>query len=187
MTVQFNSGSEQVRDDKGRIYPDCLIVDRPDLKSPSLVMGERIITVLFWSFWFYLWLPLISVLAWLVGIKFLYRQMVELGGFAGFLEQINVFASGLALVCSAVASWSYYNYARYAHCTRRSKILEIDREKLAESLSVAEERLSEIQLAKRIVYSFGEDDSIQDIATSDALSVTTVENTVPWPIGHNQV
>jgi biofilm PGA synthesis protein PgaD len=168
MTIQFNSGTEEIRDDKGQVYPDCLIVERPDLKSPALVMGERLITILFWSFWFYLWLPLISLLAWLVGIKFLYRQMVELGGFTGFLEQINVFAIGLALVCSAVASWSYYNYVRYAHCTRRTKILKIDKKKMADSLRVAEERLSEIQQAKRIVFFFGEDDSIENIATSDA-------------------
>ncbi len=169
MTVQFNMGSELVTDEKGQIYPGCLIIDRPNMKSNSLVVGERIITALFWGFWFYLWLPLFSVLAWLLGIKFFYRQMVELGGFTGFIEQINVFGGGIVLICGAIGSWSYYNYLRFSDSTRRNKILNIDLEKLATSLNVTERQFAEIQQAKRIVFHFGEDDSIVKVTTSNAL------------------
>jgi hypothetical protein len=76
-------------------YPDNLIIDRPDLKSRPLIFGEQLLTLIFWGFWFYLWLPFISVLAWAFGFHIFYSHMIALGGFAGFLKQLNVFFGGI--------------------------------------------------------------------------------------------
>ncbi len=166
MPIHFDKEIEPIMDTAGKPYPDCLIIDRPDLKSRPLLFGEGVLTILFWGFWFYLWLPLVSLMAWIFGFKFLYRQMIELGGFAGFIQQLNIFSSGIALVSGAIAIWSFYNYKRYGSYNRRNKLLKTNTEQLAATLNVSTKRLSEIQQAKRIVFSFTDDDSIDKINLS---------------------
>ncbi len=163
MTIHFNKDVDKITDASGQPYPDCLIIDRPDLKSRPLLFGEGVITVVFWGFWFYLWLPLISLLAWIFGFKFLYRHMIELGGFNGFIDQLHIFVSGTALVSGAIAIWGFYNFKRYSSYTRRNKILETDMEQMASTLNVSKDRLLEIQQAKRVVFSFAENNSVTQV------------------------
>jgi len=166
MTIHFDKEIDPITDAAGRPYPDCLIIDRPDLKSRPLFFGEGALTILFWGFWFYLWLPFVSLMAWFFGFKFLYRHMIELGGIAGFIQQLNFFSSGIALVSGAIAIWSFYNYKRYGSYTRRNKLLKTDITKLAATLNVPRKKLSEIQQAKRIVFNFSDDDSVDSIVFS---------------------
>ena len=163
MTYKYNTNVEPVTDADGRPYPDCLIIDQPDLKSRPLILGEGVITIFFWGFWFYLWLPLVSLLAWWLGYQIFYRQMVELGGFSGFIQQLNVFTSGVALVSGAIAIWSFYNLKRYGSYNRRNRFLETDMDQLADTFSIPVKKLPEIQQAKRIVFIFAEDDSIKEV------------------------
>jgi len=166
MTDIFDKNTETITDAEGQAYPDCLIIDQPDLKSMPQLLGEGILTVLFWGFWFYLWLPLISLLAWGFGVQIFYKQMVALGGFSGFIQHLNVFISGVALVSGAIAVWSLYNLKRYGFYNRRNRLLETDMVQLAATFNMAGQKLSEIQLAKRIVFSFAENDSIKEVDIS---------------------
>jgi len=163
MTYNFADNVEPVTDADGQPYPDCLIIDRPDLKSMPLLQGERILTVIFWGFWFYLWLPLVSLLAWGFGFQIFYKQMIALGGFHGFIQQLSVFTSGVALVSGAIALWSLYNLKRYGSYNRRNRLLETDMAQLAASFNMPSRKLTEIQEAGRIVFSFAEDDAIKDV------------------------
>lgn len=163
MVYNFDKKIQRVTDDNGRPYPDCLIIDQPDLKSRPLILGEGVLTIFFWGFWFYLWLPLVSLLAWWLGYQIFYRQMVELGGFSGFIEQLNIFGSGVALVSGAMAIWSFYNLKRYGSYNRRNRFLETDMDALAETFSIPVQKLPQIQQAKRIVFTFTEDDSIEEV------------------------
>ncbi len=145
------------------LYPECLIINRPDLKSMPLVLGEGLITLLFWGFWFYLWLPIISLLAWIVGFKVMYRQLILLGGFDGFIRQLNIFTFGVVLVSGAIAAWSFYNLKRYGTYRRRQHVQKTDMHRLAAALNLSNRELVDIQNAKRVVFSFNEDDSIKEI------------------------
>lgn len=159
-------------------YPDSLIINRPDLKSRTLIFGEEIVTLIFWGFWFYLWLPLISLIAWLLGFRLLYIHMVELGGFDGFLEQLDTFTLGIALVSGTLACWSLYNLKRYGKYKRRNKILVTDLGKLTEEFSITTQDLQHIQQAKRITFSFDEQQEISGIETSGSAKMSlTISNT----------
>jgi biofilm PGA synthesis protein PgaD len=147
-------------------YPDSLIINRPELKSRTLIFGEEIVTLIFWGFWIYLWLPIVSLIAWLLGFRLLYVHMVELGGFDGFLEQLDTFTLGIALVSGTLACWSFYNLKRYGKYKRRNNILATDLEKLAEEFSVTPQKFQQIQQAKRITFSFDEQHEISGAETS---------------------
>ncbi len=159
---------ERVQDDPLLDYPENLIISRPDLKSRALLFGEGILTVLFWGFWVYLWLPLISVIAWLLGFRILYIHMVELGGFDGFLQQLDTFSIGIGLLSGSLALWSLYNLKRYGSYNRRNKVEWTDMEKLAADFSLTTREVSEIQQAKIVSFHFDEQDVISgfEVTTS---------------------
>lgn len=144
-------------------YPEKLIINRPDLKSQTLIFGEEILTIIFWGFWFYLWLPLISLIAWLLGFRFFHTHMVELGGLEGFMNQIDTFTIGIVLASGILATWSFYNLRRYGSYNRRNKILSTDLKKLRDDFSVTSQDFDTIQQAKRISLSFDEQNEINAI------------------------
>ena len=154
-----------------RNYPDELIINRPDLKSRPLILGEGILTLIFWGFWFYLWLPAISVIAWLLGFRFLYSQIVTLGGLDEFLVQLNIFSFGIFIASGILASWSFYNLKRYGAYNRRKKFYNSDLQGLASHLSLSVEELADIQRAKTLKFSFNEQ--------GDICTVTTPANSFP--------
>jgi len=166
MTYSFNTSVEPITGAGEQPYPDCLIIERPDLKSRPLLLGEGLLTLMFWGFWFYLWLPLISLLAWGFGFRIFYNQMVALGGFSGFFQQLHLFTSGVALVSGVMAIWSLYNLKRYGLYNRRNRPLQTDLDQLAAMLNMPSQQLAVIQQAKRIVFSFTEDNSIKMIDLS---------------------
>jgi poly-beta-1,6-N-acetyl-D-glucosamine biosynthesis protein PgaD len=168
MKTHFEKNTDDIVDAKGQPYPDCLIINQPDLKNMPLLFGEGILTILFWGAWFYLWLPVVSMLAWWLGFKFFYRHMVELGGFSGFIKFLNVFFSGIFLLCGALAIWSFYNLKRYGSYHRRNKTMITDMNKLAADFNVSNEKLQKTQKAKRISFSFTEDNTIKEIKLSQA-------------------
>jgi len=164
---QTTAGGDLLQD-----YPDDLIINRPDLKSRPLILGEGILTLLFWGFWFYLWLPLISVVAWLLGFQILYSHIMALGGLDEFLVQFNIFSIGIFAASGILALWSFYNLKRYGAYNRRNKIYTTDMHGLAAHLSLSAGELTKIQQAKTLHFSFDEEGDIQTIATpADRFSV----------------
>ena len=166
MKTQLEQKAEDIVDEKGQPYPDCLIINHPNLKNMPLLFGEGILTILFWGAWFYLWLPVVSMLAWWLGFKFFYRHMVELGGFSGFIKFLNVFLSGIFLLCGTLAIWSFYNLKRYGSYRRRNKTMITDMAKLSGDFNISNEKLLRTQTAKRISFSFTEENTIKGIGLS---------------------
>ena len=53
-----------------------LIISRPELKDARHRIAEVGVTLFFWGVMLFLWQPLISLLAWLFAIHFLYEHMM---------------------------------------------------------------------------------------------------------------
>jgi poly-beta-1,6-N-acetyl-D-glucosamine biosynthesis protein PgaD len=166
MKTHSDKKVEDIFDENGQSYPECLIIDKPDLKSMPLIFGEGLLTVLFWGAWFYLWLPIVSMLAWWLGFKFFYRHMVELGGFGGFIQFLDVFFYGVLFLCGALAAWSFYNFKRYGSYNRRNHVLKTDIDKMAEFLNISIQKLQKAQLAKHVSFSFDDDNTVQNVGFS---------------------
>jgi len=63
MKTYLEKKTDDTFDDNGQAYPECLIINKPDLKNMPLLFGEGSLTILFWGVWFYFWLPIISMVA----------------------------------------------------------------------------------------------------------------------------
>jgi len=146
--------SENTPDELLNDYPECLIINDPDLKSMPVVFGEGILTIIFWGLWFYLWLPLISALAWLFGFHMLYSYIVELGGLEGFLKQLDVFCSGIVVSSAVLILWSFYNLKRYGAYNRRTIALQTNDEALMKRFSLTKDQLIHMRKAKRVTVFF---------------------------------
>ena len=166
MATDSKKKSDDICDENGQPYPDCLIINKPNLKNMPLLFGEGILTILFWGVWFYLWLPIISMVAWLLGFSFFYRHMVELGGFSGFIKFLDVFLSGIFFLCGSLYVWSLYNRRRYGTYHRRNIILMTDMNKMADFINITSEKLQKTQMAKRVSFSFSEDNSVNGVRLS---------------------
>jgi len=165
MTREKQTNTQNEVNELLRNYPDELIINRPDLKSRPLIFGEGVLTLIFWGFWFYLWLPLISVVAWLLGFRILYSHIMALGGLDEFLVQLNIFSIGIFAASGILALWSFYNLKRYGAYNRRNKFYYSDLHGLAAHLSLSTRELAEIQQAKTLIFSFNKQGDIHAIQT----------------------
>jgi hypothetical protein len=60
--IRINSESENIKDSKGKLYPECLIIEHQGLKKGIRYAIENIFTIILWIFWFYLWVPILVIL-----------------------------------------------------------------------------------------------------------------------------
>jgi biofilm PGA synthesis protein PgaD len=96
------------------------IIDRPDLQSLGHRTLSGMLTAFFWAMWIYLWLPLLALLAWLVGIQEAYKYMVVLGGYKEVLRLLGIYTAVALLLGGALVIWATYNIQRYGRMPMRA-------------------------------------------------------------------
>jgi biofilm PGA synthesis protein PgaD len=94
------------------------VIQNERRRTPAQRALWSLVTLIAWMLWLYLWLPLITLIAWLAGLR---TAWVELSAESYAHQTSDLLAIlGHALVCGLVfAGWAYYNQARFAHRTRR--------------------------------------------------------------------
>lgn len=92
------------------------------------------LTVALWALWIYLWLPVLTGVFWIIGIRAAYREIF--GGPRG----ISLASLGwvLLIATAAVTYWSAYNMIRYGQSTRRSRTREVSKKAVAESFGIVD-------------------------------------------------
>ncbi len=168
MTVHHAPTPAPDRDAPLADYPDNLIINRPDLKSRPLIFGEQVLTIIFWGFWFYLWLPLISVIAWLLGFRILYTHIMELGGIDNFFAQFDTFSRGVAIASGLLACWSFYNLKRYGSYNRRNKVLPTDIKRLKKEFSLSDRDWQTFQEARVLLLSLDAQGRVTGVQAKDS-------------------
>lgn len=98
---------------------DELIIERPDLQSWPLVLGSRLVTGAMWGLYVYLWLPLLTLLGWALGIDSAYEQMVKLGGYQIVLGLWLFFAAVILIMGGLLLGWARVNFYRFRGPDRR--------------------------------------------------------------------
>jgi poly-beta-1,6-N-acetyl-D-glucosamine biosynthesis protein PgaD len=70
------------------------------------------LTVLFWGVWLYLVLPLVSLLLWAFGVRFVIREIAA-GGYEGLRSSLVAYSSVLLGLVGLLALWIVWNVTRY--------------------------------------------------------------------------
>jgi biofilm PGA synthesis protein PgaD len=95
-----------------------------------------------WLVYSYLWAPLISLVAWLLGFEFAYDVMVRAGGFETLKEVIWFYLIVVAIIFVVVAGWSTINRRRFARHDRRQTIDSVPDTEIAAYFGIRGEQLT---------------------------------------------
>lgn len=133
--------------------PEIEIRDNPKLKSFLRNVGEWSFTTLMWALWLYLFLPLLNVILWLLGIRFFYVEVFEKAGYVQLLNLLNKIGWGILAVFAILRFWGYYNYLRFGRKDRRKSTSSTTVGQLSESFNLPPEKIIELQSQKEVVWS----------------------------------
>jgi biofilm PGA synthesis protein PgaD len=140
-----------------------LIIEHPEWQTPQHRFMLGSITLVFWMAWFYLWVPILSIVGWVLGIKLFHYQMITLEGFDGFLGMLAWYAAGIVLLGGSLILWATYNIQRFKNVNRRGPRKVIADEIQADYFKV---ELSDVQAwreARMLAVSFDESAQITHV------------------------
>ena len=115
-----------------------------------------VLTVLAWALYAYLWLPLLTVLAWVMGVRTSYVELYVRNNHVD--QSIFVVILVLAVVATALlVGWAEYNRHRFGGPDRRAAAPDVEPHDIAESLFAPAELSRHMAGAKSMTLAMGED------------------------------
>ncbi len=150
-----------------------LIIDRPDLVRPGQKLTAMGITLFFWGLLFYLWQPLLSLIAWGLNIHLFYNHMILLGGHRVFLRLLTFYLSVIACLGGGLILWARINQWRFRGKERRlARHSSTDLPRLSGMFGLPESARA-ASLDRRIVtVHFGQDGGIERLEHEAPSSLT---------------
>lgn len=142
------------------------LIVHPENQSNVQRVTFGTLTAMIWAGWIYLWLPLVTTILWIVGIRWSYLQLfAQARGF----EIKNILIAMLVCI-AAVIYWSSYNYLRFRGKDRRKGIPPVTREAVGVEFGVADPAvLSMLARDKRIEMQFDRDGRLIAAKSANAL------------------
>jgi len=137
--------------------------------SRSLQAGQKYtaigITFLFWMAYLYLWQPLVSLIAWGLGWKLFYNNMIVLGGYEVLLGVVKFYLIVITILGGGLIVWGRVNQWRFRGKGSREFSNEVDVDKLHEEFSINESQLTQIQSSSSVKVKLKSDGSISNIVS----------------------
>ena len=137
-----------------------LIINTPKIQSLRLKYSSTFLTMLFWIIWFYLWVPLITLFGWWFQIDVIQHQMVTLGGYQSFLEELPLLLTSIIALSLSLAIWGAYNYFRFKGTERRTALRPVELHDLLETFAIGEQELIVVQASSIIEIGFDQQGNI---------------------------
>lgn len=103
-----------------RPAPADLIIEDPALQSTGQKVLYGTLTLAFWALWFYLWLPLITLVGWSLGVFQFVDIMVVREGFDALRGVLWIYLIIIAAMGGALIAWALYNRLRFSGRERRT-------------------------------------------------------------------
>lgn len=119
-------------------------------------------TTLFWGLWAYLVMPLLSLLLWYFGIQIFVEEMIVLGGYQAFLEELGRYGAVVLAMLLATVTWVSWNVRRYGgeHNTRTHMLAAVTLMETADAAGLTPETIETLQQRRRLTVSFDDNDRL---------------------------
>jgi biofilm PGA synthesis protein PgaD len=101
------------------------LIERQDLQSPRQRTLYGGLTLAFWAFWLYLWMPVLALLAWLLGMQQAFKYMVVLGGYHDVVRLLGIYTLIILALGGGLVVWAAYNIVRFRGVERRTAALPV--------------------------------------------------------------
>ncbi|MFQ5470469.1 MAG: poly-beta-1,6-N-acetyl-D-glucosamine biosynthesis protein PgaD [Gammaproteobacteria bacterium] len=142
------------------------VIDVPGLQSLKQKYIYSTLTFIFWLLWFYLWLPMISLMAWVFGIDLFRTHMFLNEGLAALIDLLGLYGVTIALIALGLGVWAIYNYTRFRNKQRRQTINELGTVEQAEFYDVDLSRLQSWQQLPRMYILHDVDGNINQVSSN---------------------
>lgn len=139
------------------------IIHQPRLQTLKQRFGYSLVTFIFWTIWLYLWLPLISLLAWFIGIRLFHDEMIAQRGYEGFFNLVGWYSLVVLIIGGALLGWGGYNLYRFRGKERRKSTGSSDKNEIAEQFAVDVDQLQKWHRAKQLTIHHTEEGHIEQV------------------------
>ena len=133
-----------------------LIIERPELQSNAQRYGWSSITFIFWLLYIYLWLPLITLVAWWVGAKLFNLHIIQLNGYVGLLDKLGLYAAIIFIISAMLIGWAKIEHLRFKNKPRRKGSSAVTDRQVAKKYNLQESQLAQLRLEKSLVVHFSD-------------------------------
>ena len=99
--------------------PD-LIIERPELQTAAQRVGGITLTLVCWALWVYLVVPLLSLVAWVVGAHVVYTLMLQNLGVDDLMNKVTYYGAGILALVTLYMTWAVVSFFRYRNMSRRT-------------------------------------------------------------------
>jgi len=134
-----------------------LHINAPELLSGRERTRDLLITAVMWSVYLYLWMPLISLFAWLFGFELAYDVMVRQGGAQDLGKVLVIYGSIVITIFATVSIWSVGNLLRYGKRNRRQRAKPTSIGEMAEYFDIDTEVIEQLRLTPSVSIEFSDD------------------------------
>lgn len=126
---------------------------------------DTIVTAVLWAFYLYLWLPLASLLAWLLGFELAYDVMVRAGGLRGLQQELAGYVIAVAVIFVVVTAWSLSNRLRFRGSNRRNaRTAHVSDADLVQHFDITEAQLGQLRSGSCVQIGFNGTDEASAIS-----------------------
>jgi biofilm PGA synthesis protein PgaD len=140
-----------------------LIIDKPELQSNIHRYGWGSVTFVFWMIYIYLWLPLITLVAWWFGAKLFHLHMIQLDGYKGLLGNLGLYAVIIVVISMILIGWAELDRMRFKDKLRRLVNNTVTVGEIAQKYNMHEDDLTQLRQKKSMLVLFSEDGFISNI------------------------
>lgn len=98
---------------------ESLVIEKPQVQTLSQRVVGRVLTVLFWLLYLYLWRPLLFLTAWLLGLRTFSKVMVAAEGYRDLIRLLGCFLMIILGIGLVLEGWSLYNLLRFRKREKR--------------------------------------------------------------------
>lgn len=137
-----------------------LILNMPDLVPRHKKIGSSIFTVIFWGLFAYLWMPLITLLAWALGIRQSYNEVFYITELSNFKHLALIYSTIVIAMGGALLLWALQEYLRFRNVSRRREPTEVEPHELATYTGIAEDNIVSGQSARRLMAHHAKDGKV---------------------------
>jgi biofilm PGA synthesis protein PgaD len=141
-------------------------IDAPELLSGSQRARDTLITGVMWFIYAYLWLPAISLGAWLLGLNFAYEVLERAGGISALQRVMVWFGVALLFIIAVVSLWSLVERSRFRDQQRRQARPCVGDQEMQAFFAVDDRTLARMRSGQCLQVSFDDQATISEVAVT---------------------
>jgi biofilm PGA synthesis protein PgaD len=127
------------------------VVEAPGLLITFSRSGILITSALLAAFAIWAMVRVALFSAWLLGLRTMDHHFIALGGFAGVVQSVAGFFTGVLVLCGGLFSWAFYNWVRFHGPDRRREPRAVTDEKVADHYGLPRHHVWKWQFERRLI------------------------------------